>query len=86
VIVLGARPFPRINGFNLIFGSPAVAGSIIGGLPDTQEMLDFCTGNGIAPDIELIREHPIIEAWTTLAKGDVAHRYVMDMSSVGAAA
>lgn len=87
LIVLGAlSPLPGINGFNLIFGNRAVAGSIIGGLPETQEMLHFCAKHGIVPDIELIRAEQINEAWDALSKGDVAHRYVIDVGSVGTAA
>lgn len=86
MIVLGAlAPLPGINGFNLIFGNRAVAGSIIGGLPETQEMLDFCAKNGIVPDIELISAKQINQAWEMLGNGDVAHRYVIDMRSGGGA-
>ncbi|MGI8705027.1 MAG: NAD(P)-dependent alcohol dehydrogenase [Sphingomicrobium sp.] len=83
MVVLGAlAPLPGIDGFNLIFGNRAVAGSIIGGLPETQEMLDFCAKNGIVPEIEVIPAQQINNAWETLAKGDVAHRYVIDIESL----
>ena len=84
MVVLGAlEPLPGINGFSLIFGNRAVAGSIIGGLPETQEMLDFCGEHGIVPDIEIISPDAINQAWDTLAKGDIAHRFVIDMDQLG---
>lgn len=84
LVVLGAlAPLPGINGFNLIFGNRAVAGSIIGGLPETQEMLDFCAAHAIVPDIEIITPEKINDAFETLARGDVPHRFVIDMSTIG---
>ena len=83
LVVLGAlAPLPGINGFNLIFGNRAVAGSIIGGLPETQEMLDFCAAHAIVPDIEIIAPEKINDAFETLARGDVPHRFVLDMSAI----
>ncbi|HVM23124.1 MAG TPA: NAD(P)-dependent alcohol dehydrogenase [Sphingomicrobium sp.] len=82
VIVGALEPLPGFSGFNLIFGNRAIAGSAIGGLAETQEMLDFCAEHAITPDIELIRADEIPMAWKTLEKGDIPHRFVIDMSSL----
>jgi uncharacterized zinc-type alcohol dehydrogenase-like protein len=86
LVILGAlEPLPGVNGFTLVFGNRAVAGSAIGGLPETQEMLDFCAANSILPEIEVIAAEQINDAWDTLRKGDVAHRFVIDMGTIGRA-
>ena len=83
LVVLGAiAPLPGIDGFTLIFGNRAVAGSLIGGLPETQEMLDFCAAHGVVPEIELIGVEALNRAWAMLEKGDVPHRFVIDMQSL----
>ena len=80
MVILGAlEPLPGVNGLGLIFGNRAVAGSAIGGLPETQEMLDFCAAHGIVPDIEVISPEEVNRAWSTLEKGDTSHRFVLDM-------
>ncbi len=85
LVLLGAvEPLPGLNGFNLIFGNRVVAGSLIGGLPETQEMLDFCAANAILPDIEVIPAQKINHAWDTLGKGDTPHRFVIDIKSLEA--
>jgi alcohol dehydrogenase (NADP+) len=82
LVVLGAiAPLPGFDGFSLIFGNRVIAGSLIGGLPETQEMLDFCAAHGIVPEIEVIQPEQVNDAWATLAKGDVPHRFVIDMQS-----
>jgi len=81
VIVGALEPLPGFSGFQLIFGNRAIAGSAIGGLAETQEMLDFCAAHGIVPDIQLIKADKIPEAWRTLEKGDIAHRFVIDVES-----
>lgn len=87
LIVLGAlAPLPGIDGFSLIFGNRAVAGSIIGGLPETQEMLDFCAAHDIVPEIEIIAADEINTAWATLQKGDTPSRFVIDVQRSRAAA
>ena len=58
------------------------AGSGIGGIAETQEMLDFCADHGIASDIELIPIQKINEAWGRLLKQDVRYRFVIDMASL----
>jgi uncharacterized zinc-type alcohol dehydrogenase-like protein len=59
-----------------------LSGSLIGGIAETQEMLDFCGANGIACDIELIRMDQINEAWERVLKQDVKYRFVIDMASL----
>jgi uncharacterized zinc-type alcohol dehydrogenase-like protein len=68
--------------FGLIFGRRQFAGSLIGGIAETQEMLDFCAERGIVSDIELIGIQQINEAYERLLKGDVKYRFVIDMASL----
>ena len=74
-------PLP-VAAFNLLFGRRQFAGSCIGGIAETQEMLDFCAGHGIVSDIEIIAIHQINEAYERLLKGDVKYRFVIDMASL----
>src|ERR1700761_8530966 len=81
--LVGAPPNPMpIPAFGLIMGRRQLAGSAIGGIQETQEMLDFCADNGITCDIELIRIQQINEAYERLLKGDVKYRFVIDMASL----
>lgn len=66
----------------LVYGRCAVAGSFIGGLAETQEMLDFCGQHGITSDIELIPIQRIDDAYERMLKSDVKYRFVIDMSSL----
>jgi uncharacterized zinc-type alcohol dehydrogenase-like protein len=75
------KPSP-VSSFNLIMGRRSLAGSAIGGIRETQEMLDFCGEKGITSDIELIRIQQINEAYERLLKGDVKYRFVIDMASL----
>jgi uncharacterized zinc-type alcohol dehydrogenase-like protein len=75
------KPFP-VSAFNLIMGRRSLAGSAIGGLRETQEMLDFCAEHGITSDIEIIPIQKINEAYGRLLKGDVKYRFVIDMASL----
>jgi len=68
--------------FNLILGRRRFAGSAIGGIPETQEMLDFCAERGIVCDIETIGIQQINEAYDRLLKSDVKYRFVIDMASL----
>ncbi|RUR43608.1 NAD(P)-dependent alcohol dehydrogenase [Vreelandella populi] len=77
-----ASPHPSPEVFNLIFKRRALAGSMIGGIPETQEMLDFCAEHGIVSDIEMIRADEINEAYERMLKGDVKYRFVMDTRSL----
>jgi alcohol dehydrogenase (NADP+) len=75
------HPLP-VSAFNLILPRRNFAGSAIGGIPETQEMLDFCAKHKIASDIELIPIQKINEAWDRLLKQDVKYRFVIDMASL----
>jgi uncharacterized zinc-type alcohol dehydrogenase-like protein len=80
---VGAPPDPLpVQVFNLIFGRRQFAGSLIGGIRETQEMLDFCGKHNITSDIELIPIQKINEAYERLIKGDVKYRFVIDMASL----
>ena len=74
-------PLP-VDAFSLIFGRRALAGSAIGGIRETQEMLDFCAEHGITADVEVIPIQRINEAYDRLLKGDVKYRFVIDMASL----
>jgi uncharacterized zinc-type alcohol dehydrogenase-like protein len=81
--LVGAPEKPSaVSSFGLIMGRRRLAGSAIGGIRETQEMLDFCAEKGIAADIELIRIQQINEAYDRLLKGDVKYRFVIDMASL----
>ncbi len=75
------KPAP-IAAFNLLFRRRRLAGSIIGGIRETQEMLDFCAEHGITSDIELIKIQDINQAYERLGKSDVKYRFVIDMVSL----
>jgi uncharacterized zinc-type alcohol dehydrogenase-like protein len=77
------KPLP-VAVFNLILPRRNFAGSAIGGIAETQEMLDFCAERGITCDIEMIRIQQINEAYERLLKGDVKYRFVIDMASLKA--
>ncbi len=80
---VGAPPQPVPLGiFSLIFKRRRLAGSAIGGIRETQEMLDFCAEHGFAADVEVIRIQQINEAFERLAKSDVKYRFVIDMASL----
>ncbi|HKD63176.1 MAG TPA: NAD(P)-dependent alcohol dehydrogenase [Candidatus Acidoferrales bacterium] len=75
------KPFP-IAAFQLIPGRHSLAGSGIGGIRETQEMLDFCADKGITADIEMIKIQQINESYERLMKNDVKYRFVIDMASL----
>jgi alcohol dehydrogenase (NADP+) len=83
VCLVGApeKPLP-VSAFNLLFGRRSLSGSAIGGLRETQEMLNFCGEHGITADIEKIRIQQINDAYTRLLKSDVKYRFVIDNSSL----
>jgi uncharacterized zinc-type alcohol dehydrogenase-like protein len=68
--------------FSLVFGRRRLAGSLIGGIAETQEMLDFCAEHNIGSEIEMIAIQQINEAYDRLLKGDVRYRFVIDMASL----
>ncbi len=77
-----ATPHPSPSVFNLIFKRRRIAGSLIGGIAETQEMLDFCAEHGIVADIEMIRMQDINEAYERMLKSDVKYRFVIDMATL----
>ena len=81
-----ATPHPSPTVFNLIMKRRRLAGSLIGGIKETQEMLDFCAQHKIVSDIEVIRMDEIETAYERMLKGDVKYRFVIDMSTLAAAA
>jgi uncharacterized zinc-type alcohol dehydrogenase-like protein len=83
LVLVGVPPqAPQIHPFSLIPRRRAVAGSMIGGIKETQEMLDFCANNGIVSDIELIAANEINNAYTRMMKGDVRYRFVIDLKTL----
>ncbi|MGB6056430.1 MAG: NAD(P)-dependent alcohol dehydrogenase [Burkholderiaceae bacterium] len=77
-----ATPHPSPRVFNLIFKRRSLAGSLIGGIAETQEMLNFCAEHGLASDIELIPIQKINDAYERMLKSDVKYRFVIDMASL----
>ena len=86
MVLVGApdSPHPSPQVFSLIMKRRAIAGSMIGGIPETQEMLDFCAEHGIVADIEMIRADDINGAYERMLKGDVKYRFVIDNASLAA--
>jgi uncharacterized zinc-type alcohol dehydrogenase-like protein len=85
MVLVGAPPSPTpLAAFSLIGGNKTLAGSMIGGLAETQEMLDHCAEHGIVSDIEVIPIQKINEAYERVMKSDVRYRFVIDMASLRA--
>ncbi|MEZ4814601.1 MAG: NAD(P)-dependent alcohol dehydrogenase [Bdellovibrionota bacterium] len=83
MVLVGVPDKPaEIAAFNLIGGRKTLAGSLIGGIKETQEMLDFCAEKKITSDIELIPMEKINEAYERMIKGDVKYRFVIDMKTL----
>lgn len=83
MVLVGAPDEPApLQPFALIVGRRRLAGSLIGGIAETQEMLDFCAQHDVASDIELIRMDQINEAYERMIKGDVRYRFVIDIASL----
>jgi uncharacterized zinc-type alcohol dehydrogenase-like protein len=83
MICVGAPPAPaQVPAFNLIFQRRSIAGSLIGGIPETQEMLDYCAEHGIVSDVEVIAMKDINEAYERMMKGDVKYRFVIDLATL----
>jgi len=81
--LVGAPEKPlSISAFGLIFGRRSLSGSLIGGLPETQEMLDFCGKHNITSDVEIIPIQKVNEAYERLLKSDVKYRFCIDMASL----
>ncbi|WP_417760509.1 NAD(P)-dependent alcohol dehydrogenase [Shewanella sp.] len=84
VIVGQVGPLNEMMTVPFVMGRRRVAGSLIGGIKETQEVLDFCAEHNVYPDCEMIKMEDINSAFERLAKGDLAHRFVIDMSSLPA--
>ena len=84
LVLVGApgEPHPSPGVMNMIMGRRSLAGSLIGGIAETQEVLDFCAKHGIASDVEVIPIQQINEAYERMLKGDVKYRFVIDMASL----
>lgn len=87
MVLLGVPEEPApVAAFSLIMGRRRLAGSLIGGIRETQEMLDFCAAHGIVADIELIDAARINEAYERMLRADVKYRFVIDCATIGAGA
>jgi uncharacterized zinc-type alcohol dehydrogenase-like protein len=81
--VVGIPPQPAALGaMSLVFGNKALAGSMIGGIAETQEMLDFCAAKGITADVEVIPAAKINESYDRVLRSDVKYRFVIDTASL----
>jgi uncharacterized zinc-type alcohol dehydrogenase-like protein len=85
MVVVGIPEKPAsIAAFSLVGGRRSLAGSAIGGIAETQEMLDFCGKHNIVSDIELTPIQKVNEAYERVLKSDVRYRFVIDMASLKA--
>ena len=83
MVIVGVPPTPAsLGAMSVIFGNKNLAGSMIGGIPQTQEMLDFCAERKIAADVEVIPIGKINEAYDRMLKSDVRYRFVIDLASL----
>jgi uncharacterized zinc-type alcohol dehydrogenase-like protein len=83
LVLVGAPPNPMpVAAMSLLMPRRHLSGSLIGGIAETQEMLDFCGKHGIVCDIELIRMQQINEAYERMLRSDVKYRFVIDMASL----
>jgi alcohol dehydrogenase (NADP+) len=83
MVCVGAPPTPaQIHVFSLIMKRRSLAGSLIGGIPETQEMLDYCAKHNIVSDVEVINIKDINEAYERMLKNDVRYRFVIDMATL----
>jgi alcohol dehydrogenase (NADP+) len=84
LVSVGAPSAPdTFRAFSLISGRRSMAGSPIGGLPETQEMLDFCAAHGVKPEIELISAGDVGDAYGRVERSDVRYRFVIDVATIG---
>ena len=83
LVLVGAPEKPlAVSAFSIIPGRKHLSGSVIGGIAETQEMLDFCGEHGITSDIEIIPIQKINEAYERMLRSDVKYRFVIDMASL----
>ncbi|MEP2969017.1 MAG: NAD(P)-dependent alcohol dehydrogenase, partial [Nonlabens ulvanivorans] len=81
-LVGAIEPLENVHGANLILRRKKLAGSLIGGIKETQEMLDFCGEHNITSDIEMIDMQDINNAFERVQKNDVKYRFVIDMETL----
>jgi uncharacterized zinc-type alcohol dehydrogenase-like protein len=84
LVLIGVPEHPHPSPYvgNLIFKRRAIAGSLIGGIAETQEMLDFCADKGIVADIEMIAAQDIDKAYDRMVRSDVKYRFVIDNATL----
>ena len=83
LVCLGVAPEPiHLPAANLIWTGRCIAGSLIGGLPETQEMLDYCAAHRISSDVEVIAADKINEAYVRVLRSDVRYRFVIDLATL----
>jgi uncharacterized zinc-type alcohol dehydrogenase-like protein len=84
LVLLGGspQPHPAPGAFTFIMKRRRLAGSLIGGIAETQEMLDFCGQHGITADIELIKADAVNDAYERMLKSDVKYRFVIDLATL----
>jgi uncharacterized zinc-type alcohol dehydrogenase-like protein len=83
MVLVGVPPEPTpVAAFPLIIGRRTLAGSLIGGLQETQEMLDFCAEHGIVSEVEVIPVQQVNEAYERMMRNDVRYRFVLDLSTL----
>jgi uncharacterized zinc-type alcohol dehydrogenase-like protein len=83
LVLVGAPPQAApVNAFSLIGGRKALTGSLVGGIAETQEMLDFCAEREIGADVEVIPVHAIDEAYERMLRADVRYRFVIDLATL----
>ena len=84
LVLLGflGDPEPTLSTVPLVMGRRSVAGSVIGGIAETQEVLDFCGKHGVTSDVEVIEIQDINQAYKRMLKSDVKYRFVIDMASL----
>jgi uncharacterized zinc-type alcohol dehydrogenase-like protein len=82
MVLVGAPEPTSLSAFSLVLARRRLAGSLIGGIRETQEMLDFCGAHGVVSDIEVIAIQQINEAWERVLASDVRYRFVIDMATL----
>lgn len=84
MVVLGMPPVPsELSAGSLISGNKRLAGSLIGGVAETQAMLDFCGEHGVVSDVEVVSGSEVDTAYERMVRGDVRYRFVIDASTLG---
>ena len=70
-----------VSGIQLVYARKSIAGSMIGGIAETQEVIDYCAARGIKADVELVRPDQVSQAFDRVVRKDVRYRFVIDLSS-----